>query len=740
MLIHHRPRFALLPTAIIGSVFLCRVLPSLAHPAAFTIDEVMQAPYPSDLTASPVSKSVAWVFDTKGVRNIWIADPSTAAKARPITSFTRDDGYDIGELAWSPDARSIAFTRGETLENDAPANVDSSPVGPSPREVWVVSVTGGTVHKIGSGHSPIYSPEGSRLVFIDKGTILTATQGQALAAAPGGLTPEPLLVDQGHIAAIAWSPDGKRLAFVSNRGSHALIGIYDWSAKTIVWMNPSLDQDTSPEFSPDGSEIAFIRIPSQKNPEIVSQRTGQPWSIWIADTATGKGRRVWIADAGPGSVFHATLSNQNLFWTPGNQLVFPWEKSGWLQLYATPAQAGTTRSLISGARSLSTGKFEVFHLTATPDRRRLIYSSNQDSIDTLHIWTLDTDHGQPQLLARTRAIEDYPQIAADGTLFALQSEATLPLAPVRLDSNGHWQRLAAEVIPSSFPSSKLATPTPVTFPAKDAQEVHAQLFLPRDIGDSKPHPSIMFFHGGPQRQMLLGFHPMGAYNWMYALNQHFVAEGYIVLSVNYRGGIGYGIDYREAKNFGPNGASELNDLLGAVDYLKARHDVDPHRLGIWGASYGGLMTALGLARASDSIAAGVDYAGLYNWATFLSAVGDPIDNAAATQRAIDSSPIATIDQWQSPVLLVQADDDRNVPSQQASELLQDLNAHHIDHDVIIIPNEIHDLARYSSWLHLFNAADAYFEQHLEKRPSTPARTAALPVNSDQIELASSHRR
>jgi dipeptidyl aminopeptidase/acylaminoacyl peptidase len=286
----------------------------------------------------------------------------------------------------------------------------------------------------------------------------------------------------------------------------------------------------------------------------------------------------------------------------------------------------------------------------------------------MHVWTLEADHGQPVRAAQSHAIEDYPQVTSDGTIFALQSDANQPLHPVGLSAKGQWQRLAPEVIPASFPSSKLVMPDVVNFVAKDGQQVHGQLFLPRDDGGSRPRPAILFFHGGPRRQMLLGFNPMGGYNWMYALNQYLVSEGYIVLSVNYRGGIGYGLDYREANDFGPGGGSELNDLLGAVTYLQGRKDVDARRLGIWGASYGGLMTALGLARASDSIAAGVDYAGLYNWATFLASIGTPIEGANATRRAVESSPIATIDRWHSPVLIVQADDDRNVPSQQATEL------------------------------------------------------------------------
>src|SRR5206468_1967355 len=131
----------------------------------------------------------------------------------------------------------------------------------------------------------------------------------------------------------------------------------------------------------------------------------------------------------------------------------------------------------------------------------------------------------------------------------------------------------------------------------------------------------------------------------------------------------------------------------------------------------GFMTALGLSRASDSLAAGVDYGGIHDWSTFLSSAGSPIDGGDANRRALESSPIGSIDRWRSPVLLVQADNDAVVSSQQAAELIEGLRSHNIDHDVIIIPNEIHDMARYSSWMLLFNAADVYFGRHLEKRSS-----------------------
>ena len=120
-----------------------------AHTAAFTLNDVMQAPFASDMLAAPTGTAVAWVFNAKGCSNIWVADPSHGAKARQITRYTEDDGFDIGELAWSPDAKSIAFTRGWSFEDPTPANANTSPKGAMPREVWVVATAGGVPHKVG---------------------------------------------------------------------------------------------------------------------------------------------------------------------------------------------------------------------------------------------------------------------------------------------------------------------------------------------------------------------------------------------------------------------------------------------------------------------------------------------------------------------------------------------------------------------------------------------------------------
>ena len=163
--------------------------------------------------------------------------------------------------------------------------------------------------------------------------------------------------------------------------------------------------------------------------------------------------------------------------------------------------------------------------------------------------------------------------------------------------------------------------------------------------------------------MLLGWHYMQYYSNAYAMNQYLASLGYIVLSVNYRSGIGYGLNFREALNYGAAGASEFNDVLGAGLYLRGRPDVDGAHIGVWGGSYGGYLTALALSRASDLFAAGVDLHGVHDWNLELNIwqpAYDPNADKDAARIAWESSPLASVKGWRSPVLLMQGDDDRNV--------------------------------------------------------------------------------
>src|SRR5438045_7964369 len=150
--------------------------------------------------------------------------------------------------------------------------------------------------------------------------------------------------------------------------------------------------------------------------------------------------------------------------------------------------------------------------------------------------------------------------------------------------------------------------------------------------------------------MLLGWHYLYYYRNAYALNQYLASRGFVVLSVNYRSGIGYGMEFREALHYGAQGASEFQDVMAAGLYLRSRADVDPGRIGLWGGSYGGFLTALGLARASNLFAAGVDFHGVHNWNVGIRTFTPSYNPKPDEERlAFESSPMAWLDGWKSPV-------------------------------------------------------------------------------------------
>jgi dipeptidyl aminopeptidase/acylaminoacyl peptidase len=355
---------------------------------------------------------------------------------------------------------------------------------------------------------------------------------------------------------------------------------------------------------------------------------------------------------------------------------------------------------------LTTGAFEVENAWLEPEGKQMVYSSNQDDIDRRHIWRVAASGGVPVALFHGSSLEWSPEVSSDGTLVFLHSDERRQARPAIRLASGEVRDLAPDAIPASFPQDALVVPQQVIFSSADGMELHGQLFLPKADGGRR-HPAVVFFHGGSQRQMLLGWHYMYYYNNAYALNQYLASRGYVVLSVNYRSGIGYGLNFREALNYGPSGASEFNDVLGAGLFLKNHPAVDPARIGLWGGSYGGYLTALGLARASDMFAAGVDMHGVHDWTEELGISKDD----AAGRLAFNSSPMAYVKGWRSPVLLVHGDDDRNVNFRQTVELAQSLRGR-VPVEQLIFPDEIHDFLRHAHWLAAYEAAARFFDARL----------------------------
>jgi dipeptidyl aminopeptidase/acylaminoacyl peptidase len=682
-----------------------------------TIPDLLSAPFPSSLSASPAGGAVAWVFNDRGVRNIWVAVPPEY-RGRAVTTYNEDDGQELTDLSWTPDGRTIVYVRGggPNRQGEYP-NPESDPDGVE-QTIWAISIEGGPPRKLAAGGSPQVSPKGDRVAYVVR------NQAWWVTLAPDAKA-ERFLEGRGQAGTLRWSPDGTRIAFVSGRGDHAFVGVYDVEKNAVTWIDPSVDRDANPAWSPDGARLAFTRVPAFRNPFAFSpRRSAEAWSIRVADLQAGKpgapgvpAREVFRAESGRGSVFQRINADSQILWAAGDRLVFPWERDGWLHLYSMPSAGGAPALL-------TPGPFEVEDVTLTADRSTVVYSSNQAAadaadLDRRHVWSVAASGGTPVAQTKGDGIEWSPEPLGDGKAIAfLASTAVRPAHPGIRVAGGEIRELAPGTMPSAYPSSQLVTPQPVVFGAADGMQIRGQLFLPR--GAAGKRPAVIFFHGGSRRQMLLGWHYLDYYHKAYALNQYLASRGFVVLSVNYRSGTGYGLDFREALNYGATGASEFNDVLGAGLYLRGRTDVDPARIGVWGGSYGGYLTALALSRASDLFAAGVDIHGVHDWNVVVRnfvETYDPRSREDTARLAFQSSPMAHLDGWRSPVLVIHGDDDRNVPFSETVTLVEELRKRNVELEQLIFPDEIHGFLLHRRWIQAFEASADFLERKLGAKPA-----------------------
>ena len=397
-------------------------------------------------------------------------------------------------------------------------------------------------------------------------------------------------------------------------------------------------------------------------------------------------------------------------------LSFHGKRDGWLHFYAVPAQGGS-------ARLLTPGEFEVESAALSPNREWVVFSSNQGDIERRHLWRVSATSSAPAALTSGKGIEVYPVVASDNrTVAMLRSDARIPIRPAVVTDSG-LRDLAPQAVPADFPAAQMIVPQPVTYSATDGMTIHADLFLPPGGAKCEKHPAVVFVHGGSQRQMVLGWHYMGYYSNDYALNEYLASRGYVVLSINYRGGIGYGLNFREAPQIGATGGAEFRDVEGAGLYLRSRCDVEPQHIGIWGGSWGGYLTAMALSRASDLFSAGVDLSGVHDWnidhPDNFQIADSVADVNARWKLAWESSPLSSVNTWRSPVLLIQGDNDDEVPFLQTVRLAAALRQRHVDVETLVFPDELHDFLLHRNWVAALSATADFLDRKL--RPEMTQR-------------------
>lgn len=765
-------RYALVVLAVVLAAAAPRV-ETAPQPAATPLyQRFLSNPNPLELVAARKVDRIAWTVYDEGRRNAYTAAAPAFTPVR-LTTFMDDDGTDISQIRISDDGRVVVFCRGTVPNRDGwVANASADPDG-AERAIWAVRTSGGPAWRVAEGTSPELAPDGSSVLFVKNGEIHRARITSAKLADPMDRGEKPFIRNWGVQSAPRWSPDAKKIAFVTTRQDHSFVAVYDMATRKISYMAPSVDFDANPMWTADSAHIVYTRRPGlpfgQQNqqggggvgvpngpafapgqgrggrgqagaagegvPEAAARipglmratfRGGYTLSLWKAEVATGEAEEVWHNQ--PNDRLITTINNPRL---AGSHVVFPLAAGGggrggrgqqppdreegeeparpvdeWDRYYsidisrknAAPVRLTTTDGLIEDQTSVA----------LSPDGATFYYSTNAGDIDRRHIWAVPVAGGTPRQVTSGNGIETWPTPLASGGRLATQSAGWN-----RPQSIGVWalasdtQAAQTYVFPTTaqlkaFPTDLHVEPTAVTIKAEDGQPVYNQLFLPSGLKPSDRRPAIVFVHGGPARQMLLGYHYMHFYHWAYGMNQWLASQGYVVLSVNYRSGIGYGRSFRQAPNTGGRGNAEYQDVLAAGKYLQAHANVDPARIGIWGLSYGGLLTAQALARNSDIFKAGVDLAGVHLWGSSL----DP------ESVSFKSSVIGAIDGWRSPVLLVHGDDDRNVAFQQTTGLVQLLRARDVEYELIVFPDDTHESMLHSRWLYTLDRMERFLERYL----------------------------
>jgi dipeptidyl aminopeptidase/acylaminoacyl peptidase len=706
-------------------------------PHAFTVDQILGFPSPENLVASPVGSTIAWTFNERGVRNVYVAD-GPGFEPRRLTPYREDDGQELTQLSFSSDGTAIVYVRGGDHGSNRQAEAPPNPAGSAvqPRiQIWSIRAAGGAPRFIGDGDDPAVAPGGDRVAFVRNRQIW-------FAPLDGSEEPKQAFYARGTSESPAWSPDGRTLAFVSNRNDHSFIGLFT-AGQPIRFIAPSTSRDSLPAWSPDGTRIAFLRQPGAggaPRPPLARPEP-PPWSILVANVEAASRDSpgdlpVVTAVASGQTPVDPILQNPGgigFRWAADDSLVYLSYRDGFPHLYSIQHPGTNSKPTL-----LTPGSFMVEQFTLTPDRRFVIYNANTGpepgDIARRHLFKVPVNAATPTPLAGTATltssssgtgIEWSPVVTADNQMVAfLRSDAQRPPAPAVVPVSGGTVRpIGPDLLPADFPGSRLVTPTLVSFRASDGVEVHGQLFEPGGGGARKP--AIVYIHGGGPRQMLLGWHYRWEYANDYGANQYLASRGFIVLSVDYRLSVGYGQAFQFPDHTGARGAAEYRDVLAAGRYLQARPDVDPKRIGVWGASLGGYLTALALGRNSDVFAAGVDVHGVHDRLPAINALqqaraiaGDGITEADVRQAlkvAFESSPIAAVPTWRSPVLLIHGDDDRVVDFHQTVDLERRLLAKGVKVESLVLPDDVHDSLLWRNWRTAISAMSEFFERTLQNK-------------------------
>lgn len=577
-----------------------------------------------------------------------------------ITSVNRIHNHSL-----SPDGRTIAFIWDREDLSD----------------IYIMPSAGGWPARITTDRpafqywweeTPRFSPDGKWLAFCIRGVVHVTALEEGWPRKVSDFTSDA--------SAPMWMPDSDGLIISVERNENTKLLLTNRQGDWPRAITSGTGDDMDPRPAPDGRSVVFVHQPAEKLDSLL---------LYLVDVSSGKKRLL----TGP-----THSKDWSPRWSPdGTQIAFLSKRSGFHEIWLISRQGGEPRQLTRAEADFS-------DINWSPDGHWLIATLNRGG--ALDLVQVNTQNGAIRDLRVGAGCHMRPRFSPKGDFITVEyTSPTLPpdLYRIRVDLNADGLARKGDVtqLTSSNPPAlarlPLVVPERVKFASYDRLEIPALLYRPK-----KPNgAAILHPHGGPRDQYYM--------DWdIHA--QYLAAQGYTFLAINYRGGTGYGTTF-EYLNQHAWGIGDTQDCLYGARYLAELPEIDPHRIGILGASYGGYLVACCLSWDPDHLfACGVSFFGdadlFSSWAqcdrsTRLYTemqLGHP---AANRQIYRDGSPIFDVDNVQAPVLILHGLNDRVVPTEASEEWVEALRRADKTYEYKTYPGESH------GFLHRENIIDAY---------------------------------
>ncbi|MEO5898279.1 MAG: S9 family peptidase [Vicinamibacterales bacterium] len=661
---------------------------------------------------------------------------STSANAQAKRPLKADDVYnvrDVRDPQRSPDGTWVAYTVATAIKDTDKNNSD----------VWMVSWDGSQQIQITStaeGESSAkWSPDGKYLSFVS--SRMGAKSGQLWLLNRAGGEATKLTDLKGGISDYAWSPDSKRLVLVVRdpdssekdvddkvkedekktpkpividryqfkadvdgflRGERSHLQLFDIAAKKAEPLTSGRFNEEGPSWSPDGSQIAFVRrhgegdvdkMPNQDIFVIDARAGAQPRRLTTA-TADESGRPSWSPDG------------RSIAYLLGDEVKY----SAYDQSKIAVMAAGGGPARILG-ESLDR---PVSAVSWSADGRMLSFLVVDDRAQ--YLARIPAAGGAVEKLTEGRRVVSNPTVGSDGNFAVLASTAT-EMPEVHAWEGGKLRKLTHQN-DAWLADVALGTTEEFTSTSKDGTVVNSVVVKPAGFNAGSKYPTLLRIHGGPNGQ--------DAHSFSFE-HELFAANGYVVISVNYRGSNGRGNVFQKAI-FADWGNKEVVDLIGAMDALQKMPWVDSNRLGIGGWSYGGILTDYMIAtdtrfKAAISGAGSANQLSMYGSDMYITQyeqeIGPPWKSQDLWIKI--SYPFFHADRIKTPTLFMVGEKDFNVPLAGSEQMYQALRSLGVETQLVIYPNQFHGITVPSYKVDRLNRYLAWYDKYL--KPATTATTA-----------------